>query len=101
MSPARTQAYRRVIQTLTELGPSKLQPAEQDRIRIAADNLIFSRDLSRDVAAHEALEDIQRLCGALVESGRWMHATADRLAADVRGCGPESQPEPEVALRAA
>ncbi|MGH2858601.1 MAG: hypothetical protein ACRDMJ_14090 [Solirubrobacteraceae bacterium] len=97
MSPSRTQAYRRVIQTLTELGPSKLQPAEQDRIRIAADNLIFSRDLARDVAAHEALEDIGRLCKALVESGRWVGGTADQLAADVRACGPE----PELALSAA
>jgi hypothetical protein len=97
MSPNRTQAYRRVIHTLRELGPSKLLNGEQDRIRTAADNLIFSSDLSEDVAAQEALEDAGRLCRALVESGRWESVTATRLADDLAACGPE----PEPALKAA
>ncbi|MGI8863419.1 MAG: hypothetical protein ACR2JH_03310 [Solirubrobacteraceae bacterium] len=97
MSPERTRAYRQVVQTLNELGPSKLQAAEQERIRDAADNLIFTHDLSHDVAAREALEDIEHLCHDLVESGRWEQVTADRLAAHVASCGPERQP----ALRAA
>lgn len=97
MSPSRTQAYRRVIHTLNELGPSKLLPAEQDRIRLAADNLIFSRDLVRDVAAHDALEDIDRLSRALVRSGRWKQVTATRLAGDVRACGPERDLELKAA----
>ena len=45
MTNERTQAYGRVVQTLDELGPTKLLPAEQARIRDAADNLIFAGDL--------------------------------------------------------
>jgi hypothetical protein len=86
MSPERTQAYRRVMHTLDELGPSKLLSDEQDRIRLAADNLIFSSGLGDD--AREALRDTEDLCAWLVESGRWESVTAERLAADVRACGP-------------
>jgi hypothetical protein len=88
MSPKRTQAYRRVIHTLEQLGPSKLLAGEQDRIRYAADNLIFSSDLGADVAAQEAMDDAGRLCRALVESGRWEQVTAARLADDLYACGP-------------
>ena len=73
---------------LAELGPSKLQSDEQDRIRNAADNLIFSSDLTEDLAAREALEDADRLCRALVDSGRWEQVTATRLAEDLYACGP-------------
>lgn len=97
MSPNRTQAYRRVIHTLDELGPSKLQPAEQDRVRLAADNLIFSSDLTTDAAALAALEDIHSLCDLLVESGRWEPITAARLADDLRQCGPVPVRELEAA----
>jgi hypothetical protein len=88
MSPERTLAYRRVINILTDLGPSKLLGGEQDRIRLAADNLIFSSDLLEDLAAREALEDAESLCRALVESGRWEQVTATRLATDLHECGP-------------
>jgi hypothetical protein len=88
MSPERANAYRRVIQTLNDLGPSKLLEDEQDRIRDAADNLIFSRDLLEDSEAREALDDVERLCSELVESGRWEQVTATRLANDVSQCGP-------------
>lgn len=91
MSPERTHAYGRVMHTLNQLGPSKLLDGEQDRIRAAADNLIFSFDLVGDVAAQEAIEDIERLCRALVESGRWEQVTATRLAEDLFACGPERQ----------
>jgi hypothetical protein len=89
MSPERTQAYRRVMHTLDELGPSKLQSDEQDRIRHAADNLIFSAGFGDDSAAREALLDTEQLCAALVESGRWESVTAGRLEQDLRDCGPE------------
>ena len=56
MSTDRTQAYRRVLQTLEDLGPSKLQEGEQERIRFAADSLIFSSDLGQDAGARESLE---------------------------------------------
>jgi len=97
MSPERTSAYRRVIQTLNQLGPSKLLDDEQDRIRSAADSLIFSVNLLDDEAAREALEDIERLCHALVESGRWQQMTASRLAGDVFECGPERPAELKAA----
>ena len=42
MSPERSQAYRRVMKTLDDMGPSKLFDSEQQRVRYAADNLIFS-----------------------------------------------------------
>ncbi len=92
MSPERTYAYRRVVKTLDELGPSKLLGAEQDRIRDAADQLIFSADLEADLAAREALIDVERLCESLVESGRWEQATAGRLLDDVTDCGPSPSP---------
>lgn len=88
MSPERTHAYGRVMNTLSQLGPSKLLDVEQDRIRVAADNLIFSSDLEDDVAAQEAVEDVERLCRALVASGRWEQTTATRLARDLYACGP-------------
>ncbi len=89
MSPERTQAYRRVMHTLDELGPSKLLAEEQDRIRHAADNLIFASDVRQDGAAREALLDTDLLCESLIESGRWEQVTAQRLSADVRACGPD------------
>jgi hypothetical protein len=88
MSPERSNAYRRVMKTLEDLGPSKLLETEQQRIRYAADNLIFAGDLSADIEAQEALADVEGLCQALVESGRWEQLTAGRLAADVYECGP-------------
>lgn len=95
MTPERAQAYRRVIHTLNDLGPSKLVRGEQDRIRHAADSPIFSRDLLQDAAACDALKDIERLCRVLVESGRWAGAT--RLVRDISQCGPP----PPAELKAA
>ena len=88
MSPERSKAYRRVMKTLDDMGPSKLLSSEQQRIRSAADNLVFSTDLGNDVEACDALEDVAALCRALVESGRWEQATAMRLVDDVCECGP-------------
>jgi hypothetical protein len=88
MSPERTNAYRRVLQTLNELGPSKLQSGEQDRIRYAADSLLFCGDLSADGGAQESLADTRLLFEILVDSGRWEQVTADKLSDDIRACGP-------------
>jgi hypothetical protein len=76
------------MKTLEDVGPSKLLDGEQQRIRYAADNLIFSTDLGSDVDAREALEDIDALCRTLVESGRWEQVSAAKLAEDVFQCGP-------------
>ena len=97
MTAERARAYRRVIQTLNELGPSKLQEEEQDRIRDAADSLLFTDDLLQDDAACQALSEIECLCRALVDSGRWERATALRLADDVADCGPAREAELEAA----
>lgn len=89
MSPERAQAYRRVIQALTELGPAKLQPAEQERVRYTADSLVLCADLMEDDAARDSLEDTELLFEVLVQSGRWERVTADQLIDDLRACGPE------------
>jgi hypothetical protein len=78
------------MKTLEDVGPSKLLDGEQQRIRHAADNLIFSSDLATDVEAREAVIDVEELCRALVESGRWEQTSATRLAEDVLQCGPET-----------
>jgi hypothetical protein len=85
------------MHTLDELGPSKLVDAEQERIRHAVDSLIFSRDLLEDAAAREALQDIERLCSALVDCGRWERERATRLATDISQCGPSPPAELEAA----
>jgi hypothetical protein len=89
MNPQRANAYSRLIHTLAELGPAKLQPVEQERIRYTADSLIFCADLVEDDAVRDSLEDTELLCEVLVQSGRWERPTADRLIADLRACGPE------------
>jgi hypothetical protein len=89
MSPERTQAYGRVMHTLAELGPSKLLADEQERVRDAADTLIFAAGLIEDPAAVEALADVESLCASLVVSGRWTEITAARLGKDLRECGPD------------
>ncbi len=85
MTNDRTQAYGRVVQTLTELGPTKLLPAEQARIRDAADNLIFASDLDE---ARDALLDMSALAEHLLGSGRWLEERVNTLVADLLGCGP-------------
>ena len=88
MTPERAHAYRRVLHTLKELGPAKLQAGEQELIRDAVDSLLFSQDLDLDIDARDALRDVTTLCNTLVESGRWEEITARRLADDVTQCGP-------------
>lgn len=90
MSPERSNAYRRVMKTLEDMGPSKLLDHEQQRIRYAADNLIFSQDLSSDIEAQAALIDVEDLCRTLIETGRWEQVTATRLADDLYQCGPSA-----------
>ena len=88
MTPQRAHAYRRVMLTLDDMGPAKLHDAEQAEIRHAADTLIFTRDIGTDLGAHRAIEQVEQLCRALADSGRWDAARAMRLADDVARCGP-------------
>ena len=85
MTSDRTQAYGRVTKTLEDLGPSKLLPGEQHRIREAADNLIFAAGLDE---ARDSLADVEALAEHLVASGRWTAERAEQLVDDLLACGP-------------
>ena len=89
MTNERTQAYGRVVQTLAELGPTKLLAGEQARIRDAADTLIFAADLDE---ARDVLRDMGALAEHLLNSGRWLEERVDKLVADLLACGPSSIP---------
>jgi len=89
MTNERTQAYGRVVQTLADLGPTKLLPGEQARIRDAADTLIFAPTLEE---ARDALRDMGALAEHLLKSGRWLEERVDTLIADLLACGPTSVP---------
>ena len=89
MTNERTEAYGRVVQTLDELGPTKLLPAEQARIRDAADTLIFASDLEE---AEDALRDMGLLTEHLLSSGRWLEERIDLLVANLLACGPSNVP---------
>jgi len=87
MTSERSLAYGRVMKTLEDLGPAKLHDLERQRVRQAADTLLFATP--EDPGAVDALSDIEQLSRFLVESGRWTSDTAARLADDVTSCGPD------------
>ena len=87
MTGDRSRAYGRVMSTLEELADAKLQPAEVDRIRSAADTLLFSEDVESP-GVREALDDVADLVLGLVESERWTEERARTLAEDIGDCGP-------------
>jgi hypothetical protein len=75
------------MQTLAELGPTKLHEDEVDRLRDAADTLLFTEDMA-DEAAEAAVRDARGVIDNLVASGRWTEERAGRLADDLAACGP-------------
>jgi hypothetical protein len=85
MNSERTQAYGRVVRTLQDVGPTKLHANEQERVRDAADTLIFAATYED---ARETLADVEVLAEELVESGRWSEERAAELAQDLMACGP-------------
>src|SRR5690349_3773448 len=87
MTSERSLAYGRVMKTLEDLGPAKLHDLERQRVRQAADTLLFATPEEPDVV--DALSDIEQLTRFLVDSGRWNAETAARLADDVSACGPD------------
>ena len=87
MTSERTQAYGRVVKTLDDLGPTKLQPAEQERIREAADTLIFAATAEE---IGPALDDVRALAQHLVATGRWTDERVEQLLDDIEACGPMS-----------
>ena len=88
MTSERSQAYGRVMRILEDLGPAKLHDSERERVRAAADTLIYAEDLGVDDEAREAVSDMTALARHLVESERWLDDSARRLLEDVLACGP-------------
>ena len=88
MTSERSRAYGRVMKTLEDVGPAKLQPREADVVRETADALFFSENLSSDEYALEMLSQVHDLVGRLVESERWLPETGGALIADLQACGP-------------
>ena len=83
MTSDRARAYGRVMNMIEDLGATKLQPSEIERIREAADILLFSEE-----APAEAFADIRELTAHLVDSDRWTEERAQQLLDDIQGCGP-------------
>jgi hypothetical protein len=92
MNSERADAYRRVMTTLREVGPSKLTAGEQSRIREAADALLFSASLNDDATAWAALDDVHSLARVLQDSDRWTELSVRRLLDDITDCGPGLAP---------
>ena len=84
MTSERSQAYGRVMKTLTDIGPSKLHADEQELIREAADTLFFAED----AGGAEALDRVDELATRLVDSGRLLDETAHQLLRDLEDSGP-------------
>jgi hypothetical protein len=70
---------------LADLGPAKLHDDEQALIRETADTLLFTEDSG----AEQALDRVDELASRLVDSGRLLEETADRLVSDLEDCGPK------------
>jgi hypothetical protein len=85
MNSERTQAYGRVIRTLEDVGPTKLHADEQERIREAADTLIFAATAAEVLGT---LEEVDALGEHLVATGRWTEERAAELVQDLVACGP-------------
>ena len=88
MTSERSQAYGRVTKLVDDLSGSKLHADEQQTIRDAADAVFFCEDLAADPDARQALEAVETLIGHMVEVERFTPETAERLRADLDGCGP-------------
>jgi len=101
MNAERAQAYGRVMKTLTDMGPSKLQQRERDLVREAADAMLFAEDAQQDAHALMAVRALREMAENLVESERWLFESADRLLRDVEDCGPAAPAEVEYLQLAA
>jgi len=72
------------MKALEALGPAKLHADEQQLIRDAADEMLFSEGQS----AQDALDRVDDLAARLVQADRLLRETADQLMYDLEGCGP-------------
>jgi hypothetical protein len=87
MTSVRASAYRRVLDTLRDVGAAKLWPAEEACIREAADALFFCQGLAGD-DVREALSAVLALGDMLIDTDRWTAVRTQRLLDDVWACGP-------------
>ena len=81
----RAHAYGEAMRTLAELSPGKLDAAEQNVVRTAADALLFCEGPRADHAAEQALAAFYDL---VLEADRVPPDTAAHLTAVVLACGP-------------
>jgi hypothetical protein len=84
----RAEAYGRIVRVLNGPDAHELRPEEVERIRLAADSLLFCEDMEQDSDARDAADEIADLAVELVESGRWDEDAAEALVSDVLACGP-------------
>jgi hypothetical protein len=84
----RAEAYGRVVRILEGPDGKELRSDELERIREAADSLVFCEDVDLDPDARDAADVIADLAVEQVESGRWDEDTAESLVSDVLACGP-------------
>ena len=87
MTSERAEAYGRVMHHLTELSGTKLQPTEVDRIREAADTLLFCED-SRSEEARTATHEAEALVEHLIDVERFTEERGHQLLRDLGECGP-------------
>jgi hypothetical protein len=88
MTPERSQAYGRLMKTVSAHGEGGLEPAEQEILREAADALFFCEDIALDDDAREALARVSDLAGQMVGAERWEPEFAERVMEDLEACGP-------------
>jgi hypothetical protein len=88
MTPERSQAYGRLMKTVSATGERALEPAEQEIVREAADALFFCEDIALDDDARDALARVSDLAGQLVGAERWDPDLAERVMEDLEACGP-------------
>src|SRR3954464_14761753 len=87
MTRMRTVAYHLWMRTLRGLDAPGLSPVEQDRHSVAADALLFARDLD-DGDVRCALAVATVLADELIDAERWTPRRARQLLDDIWGCGP-------------
>lgn len=88
MTAQRARAYTRVMRALRDERSRPLEPAQRERVRAAADSLLFCRDLHSDEAARAALVDIEALARELSSNRAWPEHQAGALVWSVIDCGP-------------
>lgn len=88
MTSERAQAYGRLMRRLRSADAAGLLPHEEDRIREAADALLFCSNDWSDEQTLEELGEAVRLVEGLAEEGRWQDAHAQLVLRELRACGP-------------